>query len=56
MPNLRELENAMPVAPLKIVALSSAADMGNKVNEYLVKFRKNINNEKVTLTVAKVVK
>ena len=47
MPNLRELENAMPVGPLKIVALSSAADMGNKVNDYLVQFRKNINNEKV---------
>ena len=47
MPNLLELENAMPVAPLKIVALSSAADMGNKVNDYLVTFRKNIHNEKV---------
>ncbi len=47
MPNLRELENAMPVGPLKIVALSSAADMGKKVNDYLVKFRQNINNERV---------
>ena len=47
MPNLLELENAMPVAPLKIVALSSAADMGNKVNDYLVTSRKNIHNEKV---------
>jgi ribose-phosphate pyrophosphokinase len=47
MPNLRELENAMPVGPLKIVALSSAAEMGNKVNDYLVEFRKNINNERV---------
>ena len=47
MPNLRELENAMPVGPLKIVALSSAREMGNKVNDYLVQFRKNINNEKV---------
>ncbi len=47
MPDLSELENAMPVAPLKIVALSSATEMGNRVNEYLVKFRKNIHNEKV---------
>ncbi len=47
MPNLRELENAMPVGPLKIVALSSAREMGDKVNDYLVQFRKNINNEKV---------
>ena len=47
MPNLRELENAMPVGPLKIVALSSAADMGKKVNDYLVDFRKNIHNDRV---------
>jgi len=47
MPNLRELENAMPVAPLKIVALSSAAKMGSRVNDYLVEFRKNIHNDKV---------
>ena len=47
MPDLRELENAMPVAPLKIVALSSAAEMGKRVNEYLVNFRENIHNDKV---------
>ena len=47
MPNLHELENAMPVGPLKIVALSSAADMGKKVNDYLVEFRKNIHNDRV---------
>ena len=47
MPDLRELENAMPVAPLKIVALSSAAEMGKRVNDYLVKFRENIHNDKV---------
>lgn len=47
MPNLRELENAMPVAPLKIVALSSAEKMGRRINDYLVEFRKNVHNEKV---------
>ena len=47
MPNLRELENAMPVAPLKIVALSSAAHMAARVNDYLVEFRKSIQNDKV---------
>ncbi len=47
MPNLRELENAMPVAPLKIVALSSAARMGSRVNDYLVEFRKSVHNDKV---------
>ena len=44
MPNLHELENALPVAPLKIVALESARSIGNQVNDYLVSYRKNVNN------------
>ena len=47
MPDLRELENAMPVAPLKIVALSSAQRMGQRINNYMVEFRKSIHNDKV---------
>lgn len=47
MPNLHELENAMPIAPLKIVALPSARKMGSQVNDYLVEFRKSIHNDKV---------
>ncbi len=47
MPNLHELENAMPVAPLKIVALPSAREMGQRINEYMVQFRKSIHNDKV---------
>jgi len=47
MPNLHKLENAMPVAPLKIVALPSAREMGKRINEYMVQFRKNIHNDKV---------
>lgn len=47
MPNLRELENAMPVAPLKIVALPSAEKIGLKINDYLVNFRQNVKNDKV---------
>lgn len=47
MPNLHELENAMPVAPLKLVTLQSAADLGNKVNDYLVEFRSNVHNKYV---------
>lgn len=47
MPNLRELENAMPVAPLKIVALSSMTDMGKRINDYMVEFRRNVNNDRV---------
>lgn len=47
MPNLRELENAMPVAPLKIVALPSAEKMGRRINDYLVEFRREVHNDKV---------
>lgn len=47
MPNLHELENAMPVAPLKIAALSSAKQMGQRINNYMVQFRKSIHNDKV---------
>ena len=47
MPNLQELENAMPVAPLKIVALPSAERMARRVNDYLVNFRKTVHNDKV---------
>ena len=44
MPNLHELENAMPVAPLKLITLQSAADLGSKVNDYLVEYRRSIHN------------
>ncbi len=47
MPNVQELENAMPVAPLKIVALPSCEKFARRVNDYLVSFRKSINNDKV---------
>ncbi len=44
MPNLRELEAAIPVAPLKIVATESAAMLANKVNRYLIAFRKTVKS------------
>lgn len=47
MPNLQDIENAMPVAPLKIVALPSAERLGRRINEYMVEFRKSIHNDKV---------
>ncbi len=46
MPNVRELENALPVAPLKILAMESAAALGAKVNDYLVSFRKDMKSPK----------
>ncbi|HBA47552.1 MAG TPA: phosphoribosylpyrophosphate synthetase [Lachnospiraceae bacterium] len=47
MPNLQEIESALPVAPLKIAALPSARDFGLKVNNYLVKFRKSLHNDRL---------
>ncbi len=44
MPNLHELEAAMPVAPLKLVVMDSAQRLGRSVNDYLVSFRKNVHN------------
>ncbi len=44
MPNIRELEAAIPVAPLKLVVMDSAAAMGERVNNYIVNFRKNVRN------------
>ena len=46
MPNVRELENALPVAPLKVLAMESAAALGAKVNDYLVSFRKDMKSPK----------
>ena len=34
----------MPVAPLKLITLQSAADLGSKVNDYLVEYRSSIHN------------
>ena len=47
MPDLHKIENKMPVAPLKIIALPSAERMGRRINDYLVEFRRSIQNEKV---------
>ena len=45
MPNLAALENAMPVAPLNIIATDSFMDFAKKVNNYLVEFRSNTNSQ-----------
>ena len=44
MPNIKELETAMPVAPVKIITLKGAEELAKKVNEYLVSFRKDVKN------------
>ena len=47
MPNIQLLEQALPVAPLKIAALKSCEKMGEKVNDYIVQFRKESLNKYV---------
>lgn len=44
MPNLQELDAAIPVAPLKIAATESAVMLADNINRYLVEFRKTVNN------------
>ena len=44
MPNLAELENALPVAALKIIALDSCTKLGQEVNKYLVEYRESVQN------------
>ena len=44
MPNTEQLEHAMPVAPIKLLTTRSALPLADKVNSYLVDFRKTLNN------------
>lgn len=43
MADLSKLETSLPVAPLKLVVHPSAKKLGNRINDYLVEFRKTIN-------------
>ena len=41
MPNIKLMGSGLPVAPLKIGALESCRELGEKVNDYIVQFRKS---------------
>ncbi|MCI8292801.1 MAG: ribose-phosphate pyrophosphokinase [Hespellia sp.] len=45
MTNIALLEKTLPVAPLKIIALEGCTALSQKVNDYIVSFRKNTENE-----------
>lgn len=45
MSNIELLEKTLPVAPLKLVAMESCIELGRKVNDHIVSFRKNTINE-----------
>lgn len=44
MPNMKFLEQSLPVAPLKIAALENCIELGTNVNNYIVKFREDSAN------------
>lgn len=44
MPKLQEMENSLPVAPMKLVVLNSASELGNKVNNYLAASRSKVKD------------
>ena len=46
MPDIRELETALPVAPLKLLAMESARELGGRINDYLVGFRKSMRSKR----------
>lgn len=45
MPNIQKLEQAMPVAPIKLIIPPSAEKIGVSVNRYLVEFRRDLHNK-----------
>lgn len=45
MSNIELLEKTIPVAPLKIAALDSCKELGQKVNDYIVRFRQSCISE-----------
>ncbi len=44
MPNIEQLETAMPVAPMKLLATDAALPLARNINHYLVNFRQSLNN------------
>ena len=45
MSNIKLLEKTLPTAPLKIIALDSCKELGQKVNNYIVSFRQAMTEE-----------
>jgi len=45
MSNIKLLEKTLPTAPLKIVALDSCKELGQKVNDYIVSFRQSATKD-----------
>ncbi len=50
MENITQLEKTLPTAPLKIAVLDSCKELGQKVNDYIVSFRKSSMEELAELS------
>ena len=46
MPNIELLEKSLPVAPIRIAALSGCQDLAKEVDKKLVKFRRELVEKK----------
>lgn len=44
MPNIEQLETAMPVAPIKLITTKAALPLAYRINSHLVEFRQSLNN------------
>ena len=50
MPNIELLEKSIPVAPIRIAALAGCRDLAEEVDKKLVKFRKElVENKKLSI-------
>ena len=45
MSNIELMEQLLPYAPLKIAAMDSCIELGRKVDDYIISFRKDNENE-----------
>lgn len=45
MSNIELMEQLLPYAPLKIAAMESCIELGRKVDDYIISFRKDFENE-----------
>ena len=44
MPDFQKLDSSIPVAPLAVIVMDSAKELGTLVNDHLVNFRHNFHN------------
>ncbi len=43
MPDFQQLESLIPVAPLNLIVMESAKELGESVDKYIAEFRRNLH-------------